>query len=213
MEDGHYSRVTYPVEFYKQCTPVWLNLASLLCGQRARLLDKMFRWCDIGCGQGLTALGVAALHPQAEIYGFDYDPSHIENATRMAVEAGLSNVLFSDSSFEALANAAPGTWPKMDFIVLHGVWSWVSAMQRQHILRFIARHLAPGGVVYNGDNTLAGWAAMLPVQKLFHHVRATTPGQTGDIIAAIFMAPSARDCVRGRCGWAICVRCFPTQPC
>jgi hypothetical protein len=183
MEDGYYSRVAYPVEFYKQCTPVWLNLASLLCGHRARPLDKIFRWCDIGCGQGLTALGVAALYPQAEIYGFDYNPSHIENATRIAAEAGLSNALFSDSSFEMLANAEPGTWPKMDFIVLHGVWSWVSATQRRHILRFIDRHLAPGGIVYNGYNALAGWTAMLPVQKLFRHVRATIPGQTGDIIA------------------------------
>lgn len=184
MEDGYYSRVAYPAEFQRQCTPVWLNLASLLNGYRPRPLDQPFRWCDIGCGQGLTALGVATLYPQAEIYGFDFNPSHIENAARLASEASLSNALFSDASFESLANAPQGTWPKMDFIILHGVWSWVSAVQRQHILRFIASHLAPGGIVYNGYNALAGWGAMLPVQKLFRHVRATMPGAAGQVIGA-----------------------------
>jgi SAM-dependent methyltransferase len=184
MDDGYYSAVTYPVEFHRQYTPVWLNLATVLCGYRPRPIDKPFRWCDIGCGQGFTALGVAALYPHAEVFGFDYNPSHIENATRLASEAGLSNAVFADASFEALANAGEKTWPKMDFIVLHGIWSWVSAPQRQHIMRFIARHLAPGGVVYNGYNALAGWAAMLPVQKLLRHIRATQPGDTGQIIAA-----------------------------
>jgi SAM-dependent methyltransferase len=184
MDDGYYSGVTYPVEFHRQYTPVWLNLATVLSGHRPRNLDHPFRWCDIGCGQGFTALGVAALYPQAEIYGFDFNPSHIENATRFAAEAGLSNALFFDASFEELANAPEQKWPKMDFIVLHGVWSWVSAAQRGHILRFIARRLAPGGIVYNAYNALAGWAAMLPVQKLLRHVRATQPGNTSDIIAA-----------------------------
>jgi SAM-dependent methyltransferase len=183
-DDGYYSGVTYPVEFHRQYTPVWLNLATLLAGHRPHPLDRPFRWCDIGCGQGFTALGVAALYPHAEVFGIDYNPSHIENATRLAAEAGLSNVMFSDASFEQLANAPENAWPKMDFIVLHGVWSWVSAVQRAHILRFIARHLAPGGIVYNGYNALAGWAAMLPVQKLLRHVRATQPGNTGQIIDA-----------------------------
>lgn len=184
MDDGYYSGVTYPVEFHRQYTPVWLNLASVLCGYRPRPLDAPFRWCDIGCGQGFTALGVAALYPHAEIYGFDFNPSHIENATRMASEAGLSNATFSDASFEELANAPQNTWPKMDFIALHGVWSWVSASQRQNILRFIKQHLAPGGIIYNGYNALAGWAAMLPVQQLWHHIRTTQPGNTAHIIAA-----------------------------
>ena len=184
MDDGYYSGVTYPVEFHRQYTPVWLNLAAVLSGYRPRDISAPFRWCDVGCGQGFTALGVAALYPHAEIYGFDFNPSHIENATRLASEAGLSNALFSDASFEELANAPEQKWPKMDFIALHGVWSWVSAAQRAHILRFIARHLAPGGIVYNGYNALAGWAAMLPVQRLFRHIRLTQPGGTGQLIAS-----------------------------
>jgi predicted O-methyltransferase YrrM len=184
MDDGYYSSVTYPVEFHRQYTPVWLTLASVLCGYRPRPLDRPFRWCDIGCGQGFTALGVASLYPHAEVFGFDYNPSHIENASRLAAEAGLSNVIFSDSSFEDLATAAPNTWPKMDFIVLHGVWSWISPVQRRHVLSFITRHLAPGGIVYNGYNALAGWAAMQPLQKLLRHVCTTQSGDTSQIIAA-----------------------------
>jgi len=182
--DGYFSSVTYPVEFHRQYTPVWLNLATLICGHRPKPLDRPFRWCDIGCGQGFTALSVAALYPHAEIYGFDFNPSHIENANRLASDAGVTNACFADVSFETLANATTGDWPKMDFIVMHGVWSWISATQRSHILRFIARHLAPGGVVYNGYNALAGWGALLPVQKLLRQFSASRPAVSGATIVA-----------------------------
>jgi len=96
--------------------------------------------------------------------------SHIENATRMASAAGLSNAHFEEVDFETLANSPVGAWPKMNFIILHGVWSWVSPTQRAHLLRFIESHLTPGGIVYNAYNGLSGWAALLPVQKLLRHI-------------------------------------------
>ncbi len=181
--DGYYSEIAYTVEFQRQIMPVWLNAASLLAGYRPKDLTQPFRWCDLGCGYGFSALVAAACHPEAEIYGFDFNPAHIETARRMATEAGLSNARFEDTSFEALANAPPGTWPKMDFIVLHGVWSWISAAQRAHVLRFIDAHLAPGGIVYNSYNALAGWAAMLPVQKWLRHVCVTRPGPANQMVA------------------------------
>jgi len=58
-QDGYYSHVTYPVEFHRQATPIWLTTATLLAGHRPKRLDEPFRWCDLGCGQGFTGLGVA----------------------------------------------------------------------------------------------------------------------------------------------------------
>jgi len=180
--DGYLSDVTYPVQFYRQTTPAWLSMAAILAGHRPPSIAQKFRWCDLGCGQGFTALTVAACHPQAEIFGFDFNPSHIDNARLIAAEAGLGNAVFEDVSFEALANAPEGAYPKMDFIVLHGIWTWVSTTQRAHLLTFISRQLAPGGIVYIAYNALAGWAWFMPVQRVMRLISEIHPGPADDSI-------------------------------
>lgn len=54
----------------------------------------------------------------------------------------------------------------MDFIVLHGVYTWVNADNRAHIVALIARLLKPGGVVYVSYNAMPGWANKAPLQRL-----------------------------------------------
>ncbi len=174
--DGYLADVAYTTEFYRQTTPAWLSMATLLGGHRPPRIDRPFRWCDLGCGQGFTAINVAACHPEAEVFAFDFNPSHIDNARTMAARAGLSNVTFAETSFAALAEAPREALPPMDFIVLHGVWSWVSSTQRAYVLKFIRDRLAPGGVVYVSYNGLAGWAAMQPVQRLMRLFSELHPG-------------------------------------
>ena len=180
--DGYLADVTYTTAFYRHTTPIWLSLATLLSGHRPPRIDRRFRWCDLGCGQGLTALGVAACHPQAEVFAFDFSPTHIDNARVMAEQAGIGNVVFAETSFAELAALRPEALPQMDFIVLHGVWSWVSSTQRAFLLQFIRDRLAPGGVVYLSYNSLAGWAAMVPVQRLMRLYSEIRPGPVEEVI-------------------------------
>jgi SAM-dependent methyltransferase len=172
--DGYFTDGGYTLEFHRQATPVWLRFAALLCGHRAPRLDRRFRWVDLGCGQGLTALFVAAAHPAADICAYDFDPGHIDHALTLSRAAGLTNLTAEAATFADLA-ARPGD-ADVDFIVLHGVWSWVSAAQRQHMIDYIDRNLAPGGLVYVSYNTLAGWAAMLPVQRYLYRYTQAHPG-------------------------------------
>jgi len=185
--DGYLSDVAYITQFYRQTTPAWLSLATMVSGHRPPRLDRPFTWCDLGCGQGFTALSVAACHPDAQIYGFDFNPSHTDNARTMAARAGLANATFADTSFEQLADLPRDALPPMDFIVLHGVWTWVSSTQRAHILRFIRDRLAPGGIVYLSYNALTGWAAMQPVQRLMRLFSEIRKG-SGDEVARGAMA-------------------------
>lgn len=56
--------------------------------------------------------------------------------------------------------------PSFDFIVLHGVYSWVDKEAREQILEIIYEFLKPGGVVYNSYNALPGFAYKQPVREL-----------------------------------------------
>ncbi len=183
--DGYVSDISYTTGFYRETSPAWLSLATSLLGHRPPGRDGSFRWCELGCGQGFSALSFAAAHPTGEFYAFDFNPSHIENARLLASRAGIGNITFGETSFEELAEAPKGTYPQMDYIVLHGIWSWVSTTQRAHILRFIANHLAPGGIVYVSYNVLTGWASMVPMQRLMRAWCATQPGGTIEHAAGV----------------------------
>ena len=168
--DGYVTDVAYTSHFHREITPSWLAMTSLLLGHRPPELGRAFRYADLGCGNGFTALAVAASCPHAEVWGFDFNPAHIEFARTLAARAGLTNAHFVETSFAALATQRDDALPDFDFMVAHGVLSWISPANRGHLMAVIARRLRPGGLVYLGYNVTTGWTGMVPVQALMRRL-------------------------------------------
>ena len=177
-DDGYVTDVTYTTNFYREITPVWLATSCLLLGQRAPDLTRPFRYADLGCGHGFTDLVIAAAHPEAEIWGFDFNPSHVEWATRLAEAAGLTNVHFVETSFADVAARAQTTLPQFDFMISHGVASWISPQNRKLMLDVIRQRLRPGGIAHVSYNVSTGWAAMVPVRRLMCMLTDTSSART-----------------------------------
>src|SRR5262249_19101467 len=59
---------------------------------------------------------------------------------------------------------------KFDYIVAHGVYTWVNGESQRALRRLIDRHLKPSGLVYLGYNAMPGWARDLPFQQLFREL-------------------------------------------
>jgi hypothetical protein len=81
-----------------------------------------------------------------------------------------------------LDRAPEGTLPDFDFIVSHGVLSWISPENRQHLMGLTAKRLKPGGLVYLSYNVTTGWSAMVPVRRLMRMLAMASPERT-DIAA------------------------------
>ncbi|HEX7036512.1 MAG TPA: class I SAM-dependent methyltransferase [Pseudomonadales bacterium] len=64
--------------------------------------------------------------------------------------------------------------PSFDFVVAHGVYSWIGAHDRRVLRNLIAARLAPGGLAYLSYNCLPGWSLELPVRRLMHELAAVT---------------------------------------
>ncbi|MFY7959357.1 MAG: class I SAM-dependent methyltransferase, partial [Elsteraceae bacterium] len=64
--------------------------------------NKTFNYCELGCGQGVTAAVLAAAHPEAQFFANDISPTHIAHARRLAALTGVSNITFFDDSCEEL---------------------------------------------------------------------------------------------------------------
>ncbi|UWQ29722.1 class I SAM-dependent methyltransferase [Leisingera sp. M523] len=162
---GYVAGIDYTHDFHSQLTPALLGFGVMSQGHRHSLQGDGSTYCELGCGQGFSANLLAAANPHVEFHAMDFSPSHIAGARELTQEAALDNMHFHERSFEDF-DTAPGLPEVFDIIALHGVFSWVSAENRQHIIRFISQRLRPGGLVYVSYNAQPGWAAAMPLRRL-----------------------------------------------
>jgi hypothetical protein len=83
-----------------------------------------------------------------------------------------------------ISPAADLPLPKFEYIVAHGVYSWVGPLIRADMRAFIARHIKHGGLVYISYNAMPGRAADLPFQRLVRAVGETCAGDSTERVAA-----------------------------
>jgi SAM-dependent methyltransferase len=185
-DHGYVTDVAYTAGAHQETTPAWLAACCVLLGYRPPDLAASFRYADIGCGNGFNALIAAAVNPNAEVWGFDFNPTHIESARALAAQAGLANARFAEVSFETLAKAEDGLSGSFDFVVSHGVLSWISLENRGHLTRIIERLLRPGGLAYLSYNTAPGWLGIEPVRRLMRQLAETSQRRTDLAVADIF---------------------------
>ena len=159
---GYVTDVPYPRSFVPQIAPATLRLVAALNGHPTPPEDD-FDYCELGSAQADTLLTLAAANPGARFVGVELSPEQVATARERAKRGEVSNVRFLECDFEDLARQ---DIPKLDFIVAHGIWSWVSARKRDAVLAFVAASLKPGGLFYVSYNALPGWAAIEPLRRL-----------------------------------------------
>ena len=110
------------------------------------------RVLELACGDGTNLVPVAAGLPNATFVGVDFAARPLARATRMASDLGLANVRLHQLDLREF----PADMGHFDYIVAHGLYSWVPPEVRAQVLPLIARHLAPHGVAFVSYNTLPG---------------------------------------------------------
>jgi SAM-dependent methyltransferase len=182
-QSGSRPDVGYTFGYYRELSPGLIDFALLLAGLRPRSREAM-TYLELGFGQGLSANIHAAACPGA-YWGEDFNPEHAANAAGWARASG-ARTEFTGESFAELA-ARPDL-PEFDYIVLHGVWSWVPAEARDCVLDIIRRRLKPGGVVYVSYNAQPGWTDILPLRQLMALAAGTDTAQGEAVPEAIGQA-------------------------
>lgn len=115
---------------------------------RARVLE-------LGCGTGGNLLPMAAMLPRGQFVGVDLSERQVEMGQAAARAANLDNVEFLSGDALQLGLEARGQ--PFDYIILHGLYSWVSREVQAALLPLCRRLLADNGVVYVSYNTYPGW--------------------------------------------------------
>jgi SAM-dependent methyltransferase len=166
---GYVTDIPYLTGWHRQQSPPLLALACLLNGVEAAMPagDEPVQVLELGCGQGFSALLLAASNPTWRITAIDFNPAHIATARAWAAEARLENVTFLEADLATAAeDRVAQAIPEADFVTLHGLWSWVGAPVRAGIVRLLRDKVRPGGVVHVSYNALPTWGPRLGVQRL-----------------------------------------------
>ena len=124
------------------------------------------RVLDAGCATGGNLMAMALAFPESEFVGIDLSPKQIATARDAARAVGLTNVRFEAVSITDIDDSLG----RFDYIVSHGVYSWVPTTVQRALLAAIGRTLAPNGIAYVSYNTYPGWHARSIVRDmmLFH---------------------------------------------
>lgn len=147
-----YDRVRYPSRAYAHAHPDRLSTIARLMGLTPPPVATA-RVLELGCGEGAHLLPIAAHLPGTQVIGVDLAPTAIAHARAAAREAGLANVRFEVADIAAL----PDDLGPVDYLICHGVFSWVGPEVREALLAAVRRLLSPHGVAYVSYNTFPGW--------------------------------------------------------
>lgn len=163
--NGYVTEIDYGFYYQPQTNPLHMRLALCLAGHRPPRVETA---CELAFGQGVGLALHAAASP-TRWFGNDINPAHVRHAESLVAAAGVPAGLSADS-FAAFA--ARTDLPPFDYVVLHGVWSWISDANREAIVDFLRRQLKPGGVLYLSYNAHPGWTALEPIRHLLvEHAR------------------------------------------
>ena len=163
--DKSYDAVPYSVCSFPQTRPDRLAATATLLGMNPPSPDRC-RVLELGCASGGNLIPLALAHPNSEFVGIDLSPRQIKQGQDVARELGLSNLKLQAMSI--LDWGADSE--QFDYILTHGVYSWVPPQVQERILQISARQLSPQGVAYVSYNTYPGWHARAAIREMmwFH---------------------------------------------
>lgn len=154
--------------------PDYIAAAARLRGLTTPDVNRC-RVLDIGCATGGNLLSMAITSPESTFVGIDLSPRQIDSARAAARAIGVDNVRFESMSV-ADVDQNFGTF---DYIVSHGVYSWVPPEIQHAILKVCSRNLVADGIAYISYNTYPGWHARALVREmmLFHDRPELSPSE------------------------------------
>ncbi len=147
-----YDEVPYSSFTFPQTRPDRLATLGAFHGMNTAPPEKC-RVLELGCGDGTNLISFAYILPNSEFVGIDLAQNHIDLANRTSVELGLSNLSFH---CEDVMDFTRERFGEFDYIIAHGLFSWVPQPVRDKVLQVYKECLTPQGVGYISYNAFPG---------------------------------------------------------
>jgi len=150
--ESSYDVVPYPSFPFPQSHPDRLATLATLFGMRPPPV-KRCRVLELGCASGGNLIPMAVELQESTFVGIDLSIRQLAEG-QAAIEAlGLQNIQLMHMNILDV----PADCGQFDYIIAHGVYSWVPPAVQDQILAICKQHLSPNGVGDVSYNTYPGW--------------------------------------------------------
>ena len=138
-----YDEVAYPTFPISFTHPDRLATVATHFGMRPAPVERC-RVLELGCSNGANLLSMAVTLPESEFVGVDSAGIPIARGKAMVEALGLKNIALRHLD---LLEMAPD-YGKFDYIIVHGIYSWVPSAVRDQILAICKASMQPQGIAY-----------------------------------------------------------------
>ena len=146
-----YDQIAYPCSPQAQTHPDLLATLATLHGLQPAPTDRC-QVLEVGCNDGSNLIPMAANAPGSHFTGIDLAQTAITAAQAFSARLGLTNTAFTQADILDWNPAER----RFDYILIHGLYSWVPPPVREAILSLCRTSLAPNGIAYISYNALPG---------------------------------------------------------
>lgn len=157
-----YDLLPYESKPFPMSQPARLGAMAQLFGLEAAPLETA-RVLELGCAAGGNIIPHAARYPKAEFVGVDLARTQVAAGRSRIKAMGLENIEILCKSFTEIGEELGA----FDYIICHGVYSWVPPQVQDAIMKVIRARLSPVGIACVSYNVLPGWRMMQPLRDAF----------------------------------------------
>ncbi|MCC7336518.1 MAG: methyltransferase regulatory domain-containing protein [Pirellulaceae bacterium] len=165
-----YDQVPYNSSPFRQTHPCHLATMGTLFGMEVPRVSAC-RVLELGCAAGGNLIPMAQDLPEGEFVGIDLSSRQIGDGQQQIQQLGLPNIRLTNQSIMDVDES----WGQFDYILCHGVFSWVPSEVQRKILDIGRQNLRPNGIQYVSYNTYPGWHLRAVVRDMMRYHVATMP--------------------------------------
>ena len=182
-----YSELLYKSNPFNYTVPALLEANGKLYGLTPKDSRKA-RVLELGSSFGGNIITQALYNPEAEYVGIDLTAEQVRKGNEIIEKIGLTNIkLIEKNILDVNEN-----FGKFDYIIVHGVFSWVPENVKDKIIKICNENLNEEGIAYISYNTYPGWKEpdkiremMIYANKYFPEISLGDKNQRGKAFISI----------------------------
>jgi methyltransferase-like protein/cyclopropane fatty-acyl-phospholipid synthase-like methyltransferase len=192
LSDGEtsYDELPYFSQPFPQLHPNRLAVVAKLFGIETAKPNNC-RLLELGHGRGENLVALAYCLPKSQFVGVELSRRQNEDAIKSARALGLTNVDLRHASIMDVDDS----FGEFDFVICHGVFSWIPREVQEKIFEICNRRLRPNGVALISYNVFPGWR----MTSMFRDLMRYHTGQFSDKLTRVQQARAILDFVAKQC--------------
>ena len=167
-----YDEVPYESHPFAQTHPSRLFVIGTLFGLRPAPVHHC-RVLELGAASGGNLIPMADALPESQFVGIDLSARQVADGLDLIDKLGLKNISLKAASILDIDDS----YGMFDYVICHGVFSWVPTEVQEKIFEICATRMNPNGIAYISYNTYPGWhmRGMIRDMMRYHSSRFNTP--------------------------------------